>query len=101
MIKKLFYHPKIESFFSVTFSASNSVHKLNGTKIYILRQNKYRSSTHFLGTVLTYGMTTLSTNEPNPSLKSDVMLRMLSTSSVPRLESLSLSSSIDFERSIK
>lgn len=98
MIKKLFYHPKIESFFSVTFSASNSVHKLNGTKIYILRQ---KSSTHFLGTVLTYGMTTLSTNEPNPSLKSDVMLRMLSTSSVPRLESLSLSSSIDFERSIK
>ena len=57
--------------------------------------------TYFLGTVETYGMTTLSTKEPKPSLKLDVMFCMVAARRSPSAESFSLSSSIDLERSMR
>lgn len=57
--------------------------------------------THFFGTTDTYGITTLSTNEPKPNLKLDVIFFILSDRMLPNADSLCLSSSIDFERSIK
>ncbi len=57
--------------------------------------------THFLGTVETYGMTTLSTNDPNPSLKFEVRFLMVAARRSPSAESFSLSSSMDFDRSMR
>lgn len=57
--------------------------------------------TYFLGTVETYGISTLSTNEPKPNLKFDVIFRMVSDSTSPNFDNLSLSSSIDLDKSIK
>lgn len=57
--------------------------------------------THFFGTVETYGINTLSTNEPKPNLKFDVIFRIVSESKSPNFDNLSLSSSIDLDKSIK
>lgn len=57
--------------------------------------------THFLGTVDTYGIKTLSTNDPKPRRKFEVMFLIVSDSKSPRWESFSLSSSIDFDKSMR
>jgi len=57
--------------------------------------------TNFLGIVLTYGITTLSTKLPNPSLKFDVIFCMLSANKFPREDNFCLSSSIELDKSIK
>lgn len=57
--------------------------------------------TYFFGTVETYGINTLSTNEPKPNLKLEVIFRIVSDSKSPNFDNLSLSSSIDFDKSIK
>lgn len=57
--------------------------------------------TYFFGTVETYGIRTLSTNEPNPSRKLDVIFCISSASWAPREESFSLSSSMDLDKSMR
>ena len=56
---------------------------------------------YFLGTVETYGITTLSTNDPKPSLKFEVIFCIVSAKRSPRADSFSLSSSMDLDKSIK
>lgn len=60
-----------------------------------------KRQTHFFGTVETYGISTLSTNDPKPNRKFDVMFRIVADSKSPNRDSFSLSSSMDLDKSIK
>lgn len=64
-------------------------------------KKKCEWKTHFFGTVETYGINTLSTNEPKPKRKSFVMFNMVWVNESPNLDSFSLSSSIDLDKSMR
>lgn len=57
--------------------------------------------TYFLGTVETYGISTLSTNDPKPRRKFLVIFFIVSARRSPSFDSFSLSSSMDLDKSIK
>lgn len=95
MESKIFSHLDIEQLF---LSLTGKSVKINLKKMQRIKREWW---TYFFGTVETYGMRTLSTNDPKPNRKFDVIFRMVADSKSPNRDSFSLSSSMDLDKSIK